>query len=46
MRAALGAELAGFSRREFEIELGWPGQEGQARAIVGVTEVKAEKERM
>lgn len=46
MRAALGGELAGFSRREFEIELGWPGQEGQARAIVGVTEVKAEKERM
>lgn len=46
LRAALGGELAGFSRREFEIELGWPGKEGQARAIVGVTEVKAEKERV
>lgn len=44
LRAALGGELAGFSRREFEIELGWPGKEGQARAIVGVTEVKAMKE--
>lgn len=46
LRAALGGELAGFSRREFEMELGWPGKEGQARAIVGVTEVKAEKERV
>lgn len=46
LRAALGRELAGFSRREFEIELGWPGKEGQARAIVGVTEVKPEKERV
>lgn len=46
LRAALGGELAGFSRREFEIELGWPGKEGQARAIVGVTEVKTEKERV
>ncbi|HET9049871.1 MAG TPA: type I-U CRISPR-associated protein Cas8c [Chiayiivirga sp.] len=45
LRAALGGELAGFSRREFEIELGWPGKEGQARAIVGVTEVKSMKER-
>lgn len=40
LRAALGGALAGFSRREFEIELGWPGKEGQARAIVGVTEIK------
>jgi len=46
LRAALGGELAGFSRREFEIELGWPGKEGQARAIVRVTEVKAMKERV
>lgn len=46
LRAALGRELSGFSRREFEIELGWPGKEGQARAIVGVTEVKPEKERV
>jgi CRISPR-associated protein Csx14 len=45
LRAGLGRELVGFSRREFKIELGWPGKEGQARAIVGVTEVKAEKER-
>lgn len=46
LRAALGDALAGFSRREFQVELGWPGQEGQARAIVGVTEVKAIKERI
>lgn len=46
LRAALGGELAGFSRREFEIELGSPGQEGKDRAIVRVTEVKAEKERV
>lgn len=43
LRAALGGALAGFSRREFEIELGWPGKEGQARAIVAVTEVKGER---
>jgi CRISPR-associated protein Csx14 len=43
LRAALGGALAGFSRREFQIELGWPGKEGQARAIVGVTEFKAER---
>lgn len=46
LRAALGGELSGFSRREFEIELGWPGKEGQARAIVGVTEIKIEKGRV
>lgn len=46
LRAALGGALAGFSRREFQVELGWPGKEGQARAIVGVTEVKAMKERV
>lgn len=46
LRVALGGELSGFSRREFEMELGWPGKEGHARAIVGVTEVKAMKERV
>jgi CRISPR-associated protein Csx14 len=40
LRAALGGAPAGFPHREFEIQLGWPGKEGQARAIVGVTEVK------
>lgn len=44
LRAALGSAVPGYARREFEIELGWPGKEGQARAIVGVTEVKAERE--
>ena len=43
LRAALGSALEGFSRREFEIQLGWPGKEGQARAIVGVTEVANQK---
>jgi len=44
LRAALGGAVAGFSRREFEIQLGWPGKEGQARAIVSVTEVVNQKE--
>lgn len=46
LRAALGGALAGFCRREFQIELGWPGKPGQARTIVGVTEVKAMRERV
>jgi len=40
LRAALGGAPQGFLHREFEMQLGWPGKEGQARAIVGVTEVK------
>ncbi len=46
LRAALGGELAGFPRRIFEVDLGWPGQERQARAIVAVTEVRLEEEVM
>jgi CRISPR-associated protein Csx14 len=44
LRAALGGTLEAFPRRQFQIQLGWPGKEGQARAIVGVTEVANQKE--
>ncbi len=38
-RAVLGAQSLGFPVRTFRMQLGWPGQEGQARCIV-----KAEEE--
>lgn len=38
MRAALGAVKLPFPNRQFRMFLGWPGQEGQARAITTVTE--------
>lgn len=37
-RAALGAAPLPFPQRFFEMELGWPGQEGQARCILEVNE--------
>jgi CRISPR-associated protein Csx14 len=38
LRAALGGALAPFPTRLFHMELGWPGQENQARCITDVTE--------
>jgi CRISPR-associated protein Csb3 len=38
LRAALGASQLGFPARRFRMFLGWPGKEGQARAITTVTE--------
>ncbi len=38
MRAALGASELPFPCRRFRMLLGWPGKEGQARAITTVTE--------
>jgi CRISPR-associated protein Csx14 len=38
LRAALGAAELPFPRRCFRMRLGWPGKEGQARAITTVTE--------
>jgi len=38
VRAALGASPLPFPRRSFVMELGWPGQENQARCITTVTE--------
>lgn len=38
LRAALGAPPLPFPQRTFRMRLGWPGQEGQARAITTVTE--------
>ena len=38
-RAVLGAQNLGFPVRTFRMQLGWPGQEGQARCII-----KAEEE--
>jgi CRISPR-associated protein Csx14 len=38
LRAALGTEAMPFPRRRFRMNLGWPGQEGQARCITTVTE--------
>lgn len=38
LRAALGGSLLPFPSRQFRMLLGWPGQEGQARAITTVTE--------
>lgn len=37
-RAALGGTELPFPQRFFEITLGWPGKEGQARCILEVTE--------
>jgi len=33
-RAVLGGQDLGFNVRRFSIQLGWPGQEGQARCII------------
>jgi CRISPR-associated protein Csx14 len=38
LRAALGAHTMPFPQRYFRINLGWPGQENQARCITSVTE--------
>ena len=38
LRAALGCAELPFSQRFFHMELGWPGQENQARCILDVTE--------
>lgn len=38
LRAALGATPLPFPTRRFRMHLGWPGKEGQARAITTVTE--------
>ncbi len=38
LRAALGCAPLPFDRRVFRMELGWPGQENQARCILEVTE--------
>ncbi|WP_374763461.1 type I-G CRISPR-associated protein Cas8g2 [Yunchengibacter salinarum] len=37
-RAALGCAALPFPHRSFRMQLGWPGQEGQARCILDVTE--------
>ena len=37
-RAALGCAELPFTQRFFRMQLGWPGQEGQARCITTVTE--------
>jgi CRISPR-associated protein Csx14 len=33
-RAVLGGQDLGFNVRRFRMQLGWPGQEGQARCII------------
>lgn len=38
LRAALGGSAMPFESRQFTMHLGWPGKEGQARAITHVTE--------
>ncbi|NKC15944.1 MAG: type I-U CRISPR-associated protein Cas8c [Gammaproteobacteria bacterium] len=38
LRAALGGADLGFPRRDFLMQLGWPGQENQARCITDVIE--------
>jgi len=38
MRAALGGARLPFPQRVFRMDLGWPGQENQARCILDVTE--------
>lgn len=38
LRAALGCARLPFPQRFFRMDLGWPGQENQARCIVDVTE--------
>jgi CRISPR-associated protein Csb3 len=42
LRASLGAAELPFSSRRFRMLLGWPGKEGQARAITTVTEETTE----
>jgi CRISPR-associated protein Csx14 len=37
-RAVLGGESLGFPVRSFQMRLGWPGQEGQARCIIDAQE--------
>lgn len=37
-RAVLGGSRIGFPTRLFQVRLGWPGQEGQARCIVDAQE--------
>lgn len=38
LRVALGSDELPFIRRRFRMRLGWPGKEGQSRAITTVTE--------
>ena len=38
LRAALGGADLGLPRRDFVMQLGWPGQENQARCITNVIE--------
>lgn len=38
LRAALGCSPLPFTQRVFRMQLGWPGQENQARCILDVTE--------
>lgn len=38
LRAALGGAALPFAARRFRMLLGWPGKEGQARAITTITE--------
>ncbi|MEC9345242.1 MAG: type I-U CRISPR-associated protein Cas8c [Pseudomonadota bacterium] len=38
LRAALGCSVLPFRQRTFRMQLGWPGQENQARCILDVTE--------
>jgi CRISPR-associated protein Csx14 len=40
LRAALGAQDMPFPQRHFHMNLGWPGQENQARCITTVTEIE------
>ena len=39
LRAALGGSVLPFPGRRFDMQLSWPGKEGQARSINQVTEV-------
>ncbi len=45
LRAALGCAALPFPARCFEMTLGWPGQEGQARVITEVWEVRSDQSR-
>lgn len=38
LRAALGGSVTPFDTRHFNMSMGWPGKEGQARSITQVTE--------
>ena len=38
VRAVLGCAKMDFPQRDFLMQLGWPGKEGQARCIINVTE--------